>query len=383
VVAPLFSEELRELFEVIVAAHNKYHKDVSTDELLALWKDENPVATRAEVDAVSNIVADIELQEVMSDDVTSDVIDGLWKREIGRNIAGLGISISEGRTEAFEKLKRLLEQVDAGFTPDDFGELVSNDILALLAVSDDANRWKFNISSLSNRVYGIGPAEFMIVFARPETGKTAFGVSLACAPGGWIDQGAKVVYLVNEEAAIRTKLRAVSAYTGMSKEQIVKAPLLANSKFSEIADRCIIHDSHGWDTVKLEAFLELHKPDIVVIDQLDKINIDTNQEGHAKLRELYIWFRTYLSKHTIAGIGLSQASIEADNKTILLPNMMEGSKTGKYAEGDLIIGIGKMPDNADGTPELLRYLTVGKNKLNGYHGTEICKIEPEISRYVN
>jgi hypothetical protein len=81
---------------------------------------------------------------------------------------------------------------------------------------------------------------------------------------------------------------------------------------------------------------------------------------------------------------VSQASAEAKNKTRLSPFEMEGSKIGKFAESDLIIGIGKHESNdvEDTETDYTRYLTVGKNKLSGWHGTIICQIQPEISRYV-
>jgi hypothetical protein len=59
--------------------------------------------------------------------------------------------------------------------------------------------------------------------------------------------------------------------------------------------------------------------------------------------------------------------------------MMENSKTGKAAEADLIIGIGKsdVTDNDDKR----RYLTVSKNKLTGFHGRVVCNLDTEMSRY--
>lgn len=382
--ASLFSEEIRELFEVLEKAHNNYTKDLSTSELFALWKNDNPVATRAEIDAVHVLINDIDHTEEMSEEVTSDIIDGLWKRETGRKIGALGIAISEGRQEAFDRLKKLLEDVSDGFKPDDFGELVTDDILALLAISGDENRWKFNINSLKTRVSGIGPGEFMIVFARPETGKTAFVVSLAASPVGWVEQGAKVMYLGNEEDARRTKLRAVMAYTGMTKDEIIAHPKKATKLYEKIAPNLIMMGIHDWDNIKIEAFIEEHNPDIVIIDQLDKINFLTKTEKTVdKLGEIYIWFRQLGVKHSFAPIALSQASVDAEGKTILTPDMMENSKTRKYAEGDLIVGIGKFPDPQDGSDNSLRFLTIGKNKLNGWHGTEICKIEPFLSRYVD
>ena len=63
--------------------------------------------------------------------------------------------------------------------------------------------------------------------------------------------------------------------------------------------------------------------------------------------------------------------------------MAEGSKTGKGAEADVILGIGKHNgDNEDGEVDNSRFLTISKNKLSGYHGTIVVTLEPEVERYV-
>jgi hypothetical protein len=56
---------------------------------------------------------------------------------------------------------------------------------------------------------------------------------------------------------------------------------------------------------------------------------------------------------------------------------MEGSKIGKAAEADFIIGISK-----SGTPlDPMRTLTVSKNKLTGWHGQVVCSLDADIARY--
>jgi thiamine monophosphate synthase len=123
----------------------------------------------------------------------------------------------------------------------------------------------------------------------------------------------------------------------------------------------------------------------VIIDQADKINISGNfNSSHERLRELYRRLREISKKYNIALIGVSQASNDARGHTRLSPFDMEGSKIGKAAESDLIIGIGKheQGDIDDSEPDPTRYLTVGKNKLTGWHGTVICQIDAPISRYV-
>jgi hypothetical protein len=78
-------------------------------------------------------------------------------------------------------------------------------------------------------------------------------------------------------------------------------------------------------------------------------------------------------------IAISQASADAHGKTRISFDMMENSKTGKAAEADLIIGIGKHGslDSLDTT----RVMCISKNKISGYHGEITCNIEPQLSRY--
>ena len=62
-------------------------------------------------------------------------------------------------------------------------------------------------------------------------------------------------------------------------------------------------------------------------------------------------------------------------------DMMEGSKTGKAAEADVIIGVGFR--NQLDIDQDIRSIAVSKNKITGYHGKMTCKIIPELSRYID
>ena len=98
-----------------------------------------------------------------------------------------------------------------------------------------------------------------------------------------------------------------------------------------------------------------------------------------KLRAIYTKFREVCKRHNLFGIGISQASADAESKTNVTYAMMENSKTGKAAEADLIIGIGKsdITDNKDER----RYLTISKNKLTGFHGNIVCNLDIARSRF--
>ena len=80
-----------------------------------------------------------------------------------------------------------------------------------------------------------------------------------------------------------------------------------------------------------------------------------------------------------AVIAISQASADAHNRNSISFDMMENSKTGKAAEADIIIGIGRN-SNSDAENKI-RTLCISKNKINGYHGEPSCTIRRSISRY--
>lgn len=378
----IFSEDGADLFVLLKDAHEKYEADLKPEDLYSIWLSKNPVATTSEINEFRDNIDDLKRAEAITSGVAADVIESLWRREIGRDIANIGINMSEGDTSALLKLQSLIEKISGSYMPDEFGEPTTDNIYELLAETSDDNRWKFNIETLARHVYGIGPAEFGIVFARPETGKSAFLISIIAGPGGFCQQGAKVLYLGNEERTTRTKLRAIQACSGMTREQITENPDLAMSKYQAIKDRLIMKDVQEWDLDTINAYCEKIKPDAVFIDQADKVTISGQyNSSHERLRELYRSLRELAKRHDCALVGVSQASAEAEGKTRVDFSMLEGSKTGKAAEADLIIGIGKASSGDDNEPDNRRFINISKNKLSGFHGYVIAMIEPEVSRY--
>jgi len=383
--ADLFGEDFRDLYKAVDEAHKKYSTDLSLDEVWAVWELTNPVATRAERAEIKDIIDDVRKAEGLNEELAKDAVETLWRRSMGKQIAEYGLEMSEGQNEAMSKLQALLERHAEGWMPDDFGDPTSDDLVELIKKVGDDGRWKFNIETLSRYVHGIGPQEFGIIFATPETGKTAFVVSLAVAPGGFVDQGAKVLILGNEESTERTQVRAASAATGLTALEIADDPEKARQIYrARKQDRLIFKDTQDWDLDRIEAYISKQKPDVVFIDQADKVQIGgLFNAGHERLRELYRRLREAAKRHNCAVFGLSQASNDATGKTRITYDMMEGSRIGKAAEADLIIGIGKHAGSSEDTePDHSRFLTISKNKLSGWHGTIVCNIQPEVSRYV-
>ncbi len=380
----LFTGNNAEVYKTIAQAQDKYDQDVNTNDILAIWATNNPVATVSEKEDFADTLAEVRQQTPLTQEIARDVIGDLWRKETGRDVTNLGIQMAEGHVGAMAKLKSLIERTSEDYLPDDFGEPTTDDLYELLAQTSDDSRWKFNINQLSRNVYGLGPSEFMIIFARPETGKSALAVSLCAAPDGFCQQGAKVLYIGNEEATRRTKLRAIQSFTGMTTTDIQANPDLASSRYLAIRDRLIMKDAQEWDMTMLDGYVARIKPNILVVDQLDKVNISGQFGGtHEKLREIYRQARELAKRHECGIIAVSQASAEAEGRVRLDFSMMENSRTGKAAEADLICGVGKSSGEDDDGPDPTRFLQISKNKLSGWHGQIICNLQAEITRYVD
>ena len=381
VVSPtIFSGDISSLFNTIQKAHEKYDNDIKLDELYALHTAIfNPALTRAAKEKFSELIEDIREVQEPNKEIAKDIMRILSDRDLAQRIAVEATEIFNGKEANFSDITGMIDK-HKSITDEDKVFAVTNNVDEVLDLLGMTTKWKFNIPMLRDNVGGIGGGNLMISFARPETGKTAFWISLCSGPEGFAQQGAKIHAFINEEPAIRTQMRAISCYTGMTREEIIKEKNMAQRVWSEIKDNISMFDTVDWSMEDIDAHCEKHRPDIIVIDQLDKVNVPgTYARTDEKLRQIYTSAREIAKRRDCAIIAMSQASADAHNRNSISFDQMENSKTGKAAEADLIIGIGK---NTNSDPsDKTRTLCVSKNKINGYHGEPVCTIRKEISRY--
>ena len=376
----VFAGDVSSLYETIQKAHKEYDEDIKIDDLYSLHAIRfNPTLTRAAKEKFSELVEDIKEVQEPNKEIAKDIIRILSDRDLAQRIAVESTEIFNGKDANFSEIISMIENHKVGID-EEKNPAVTSSIDEVISLLDVTTKWKFNIPVLKENVGGIGGGNLMIAFARPETGKTAFWVSLCTAPGGFAEQGAKIHAFINEEPAIRTQMRAISCYTGMTREEVIQDKEMAQKKWSEIKDNISMFDTVDWSMDDIDSHCEKHKPDIIVIDQLDKVNVNgTYARTDEKLRQIYTSVREIAKRRNCAVIAISQASADAHNRNSISFDQMENSKTGKAAEADLIIGIGRN-SNSD-TENKIRTLCVSKNKINGYHGEPNCTIRRSISRY--
>ena len=158
---------------------------------------------------------------------------------------------------------------------------------------------------------------------------------------------------------------------------------LASTRYKPVYDNIKIVDSTGKDMVWVEAVVKNHKPDIVVLDMGDKFANKTGADSHVYLKDAAIHARNIAKQYDCAVIWMSQLSAEAEGKIYVDQSMLEGSKTGKAAECDLMVLISKNPQvEGEYESDTQRHLNVAKNKLKGgWHGVVHCQLDGERARY--
>jgi|TARA_R100001224_G_scaffold52880_1_gene30907 hypothetical protein len=381
----LFSKDVRKIKQSIDKAMERYSRSVTPDEIEALFMTANPTFTTAQKAVYSGLFNRVKKEQAMGTDVAQEVLSKLFQQVIGEDIANLGFDYVNGDRSSLEPLRSLLEKYGDDFTPNLNIEWDDIDMDTLLEKNDLEARWSFNIPTLTRVIEGINAGHLIEVGARPNTGKTSFHASLIASPSGFAHQGANCIILCNEESAHRVGARYLTAATGMTMQEIRKNPSRARDLYAPVKERIKIKDATGRDMSWVESVCKSYKPDLVLLDMGDKF---ATTGGFARVDEALkanaIYARQIAKQHECAMFYMSQLSADAEGRIELNQSMMEGSRTGKAAEADLMILIAKNPTTTvEGQEEdTERHINIVKNKLTGWHGRVKCNLEYRTARYV-
>ena len=379
----LFSKDVRKIKQTIDKAMDTYSRTVSPDEVEALFMSDNPTLTTAQKQAYASLFASVKNENTMGNDIAQEVLSKLFRQVIGEDVANIGFDMVNGDANTLESLRNLLEMYNDDFIPNMNIEWDDITIETLMAKAELEARWTFNISPLTRRVEGVSGGQLIEVGARPNTGKTSFHASLIAAPGGFAHQGAKCIILCNEEPTHRVGARYLTAAAGMSAREVRENMSKAQALYAPVMQNIKIKDAGGRDMTWVESVCKSYNPDVLVLDMGDKFGVAGSyaREDQA-LAACAIYARQIAKTYDCAVFYMSQLSAEAEGRTTLNQSMMQGSRTGKAAEADLMLLIGKAA-SVEGQEEEspLRHINIVKNKLNGYHGMVNCNLDYLTARY--
>ena len=378
----LFSKDVRKIKGTLDEAMRKHERNLSLTELQALFFSDNGTMTSANKTSYEVLFNKLSKEEPMNNEIAKEVLSKLFQQMVGEDIANLGFDYVNGTKNNLEPLRNILDNYQDDFTPSFRFE---GDDISFNTLVDHLNvkyQWKFNIPSLARRVEGLSGGHFVIVGARPNTGKTSFHASIIASEGGFIDQGARCVVLCNEEAYKRVGLRYLYCKSNMSSDQVLENRKLALERYEPVRQLLSIKDATDKRMDYVEQLAKSVNPDIIILDMGDKFASAGSERSDIYLKEAAIHARNIAKKYNCVIIWMSQLSAEAEGKINVNQSMLEGSKTGKAAEADLMLLLSKNPDiEGQDSNDPQRHIRLAKNKLTGWHGTVHVELDVETGRY--
>ena len=377
----IFSKDVRKIKQALDTAMEVYEGDLTVADLNAVFNRMNASMTTATRGAYDDLFKRLGITEPIKEEIAQDTLSQLFQQHVGDRVANLGFDFVNGTENSLEPLRRLLEDYKDDFTPNLRVDWDDNSLDTVLEATLLESKWRFNISSLTRRVEGVSGGHLVLVGARPNTGKTSFHASLLAGPEGFAHQGAKCIILCNEEAYTRVAARYISASANMTMKEVRENKALAHKRYESIRKNVMFKDSTGKNMSWVEAVVKQEKPDVVVLDMGDKFADVSSERSDITLKAAAIHARNIAKQYDCCVIWMSQLSAEAEGKADLNQSMMEGSKTGKAAEADLMILIGKTQQAEGEDEDPVRYLNLAKNKLNGFQGKITCVLDGSRSIY--
>ena len=374
----MFPNGVSTIFDTISSAQEKYESDIDINTLIQLHRNKYPALPDSSREPIEEVIKDLDNFKPSNSEILKDLVIEFWKKNKAHKISDLSADIWLGNSTDFMALRTLIDSAIEN-VPEDEGNFqeVKDNIQDYIDGWDQGFEFKFELQSLADKISGAGRGNLGIIFARPETGKTTFCTYLVAE---YIRQGFKVVYFANEEPGRLVKGRVFSAYLKRSVDEMRKNLDDSMEVYRrEIEPNLNLLEGRGITLLEIEKFIDIHKPDVVMVDQLDKVVINGNfARVDEKLRALYEGARTIAKKQQVLFWSVSQASYDAQGRQEVDFSMLENSRTGKASEADIIVGIGK---NYGEEEDYIRHLCISKNKLNGWHGTITCSIDIFRARY--
>lgn len=383
----------REAYEVFAASERPGELG---DELLPLWEvtkdfyDRDPSATEADVDVLRGLLqsrgvspkhtqSELELLDMcLAETATSSdanihaMIREQALKSVGMRLASALVGEKdEARVE--RELEKYLEvrgsAAGSSEEPLDWGEALAREV-------DRSNRFVVSPKVLNQYIRGgLLPGHNVTIFGRPESGKTALAITMAC---GFARRGVRVLYVGNEDPIEDLMIRAVCNLTGWDADQVAADPAGAERLARERgADNLRMMEASPGTVTEVAAAVKRYKPQVLFVDQLRNLSAGKTENYTRTLDANAQAVRAIGKRFGVVTISVTQAGDSASGRPVLDMGDVDSSNTGIPGAADLMIGVG-VTDALDAAGH--RMLSLCKNKLGYVKATQVVALDPFRSK---
>jgi hypothetical protein len=105
----LFSKDTRKIKSIIDTAMEQYQRNLTVDEVQALFFAANPTLTTAQKQSYELQFNKIRKEDIMGADVATEVLSNMFRQVVGEEVANLGFQYVNGDQTTMEPLRHILE----------------------------------------------------------------------------------------------------------------------------------------------------------------------------------------------------------------------------------------------------------------------------------
>ena len=308
-------EQIKHYYEIDPAA-----SCVDRDILMSRIEREYP----KHADAFAAVVA---AQETTSSRNIVEEYFNLKKEACGERLGSLLISGKAGSRESMELLEQYKRLCD-GYTGDleeEYSIYQDYGVEQLVESVSPENLIQVWPKVLNDTLDGgVPPGTHILIYARPETGKSMFVINMASK---FVQNGHKALYIGNEDPYNMMLMRFINRLSGMTRHEVVadwqRAQDIARDNGYGLLNFVPLHPGSCWDVRRIA---DSKEPDIIIVDQVR--NLGTGKKQFSKVEQLeYVtkYMRDLNKEMGTLGVSVTQAGDSAEGKLELAMNDIDFS----------------------------------------------------------
>lgn len=305
------------------------------------------------------------------EELEETLVESFMARSAATKIYRLAQDIAEGTKSDMDSITTVMDTYDddMGKTTDVDTYEMKWDINHILDSTVAGGGLEWRLPAFNKCLGPLRKGNFIIIGARPDTGKTTMLAAEATYMAQQLPLGEKVLWINNEEAGEAVQLRIIQAALGKNSEEIHLNRADSDAEFIKLLgeeNKIVFIDKADISVKEIEIACTRYPIGLIVIDQLWKVRgiEDATNDVH-RMTKLFNFGRE-LAKRWAPVIVVHQADKSAGGVKYLSMEQLYMGKTGPQGEADAIIMIGRSYEEGE---KHSRFINVPKNKLTGGVGT--------------